>query len=107
MQRFGQVIRIKPEKLEYYLELHAHPWQGVLDKIHECNILNYSIFLMNNDLLFAYFEYIGSDFEADMQIMASDPETSRWWKETDPCQESLGLKPKEWWHTMEEIFHID
>jgi L-rhamnose mutarotase len=107
LQRFGQVIRIKPEKLEYYRELHAHPWQGVLDKIQECNIRNYSIFLMNNDLLFAYFEYVGPDFEADMQKMAEDPETQRWWKETDPCQESLELRPNEWWHTMEKIFHID
>ncbi|MGB4205289.1 MAG: L-rhamnose mutarotase [Bacteroidales bacterium] len=105
MRRFGQVIKVKPEKLKYYLELHANPWPGVLAAIKAANISNYSIFLLRNDMLFAYFEYTGSDFEADMKKIASDEETQRWWKETDPCQEPLGLKDGEWWHTMEEIFH--
>jgi len=105
MRRFGQVINVKPEKLTYYRELHANPWPGVLEKIHECNIRNYSIFLLNNSMLFAYFEYIGTNYEADMQKMASDAETQRWWRETDPCQESMGMNAGEWWYTMEEIFH--
>lgn len=105
MKRFGQVIKVKPEKLSYYLELHKNPWSSVLMKIHECNIRNYSIFLLNNTMLFAYFEYIGEDFKLDMAKMAEDAETQRWWKETDPCQESLNLNPGEWWYTMEEIFH--
>ncbi len=105
MRRFGQVIKVKPEKLEYYRELHAHPWPSVIKKIKECNIRNYSIFLLNNEMLFAYFEYIGKDFEADMAKMATDEETQRWWKETDPCQETLGINPREWWHNMEEVFH--
>jgi len=105
MRRFGQVIKVKPEKLDYYRELHANPWPGVLKKIHDCNIRNYSIFLLENHTLFAYFEYIGNDFDADMKKMAADPETQRWWKETNPCQESLGLHPDDWWHTLEEVFH--
>lgn len=105
MQRFGQVIKVKPDKLEYYRELHANPWPGVLKMIHNCNIRNYSIFLLENDTLFAYFEYIGDDFESDMKKMAAHPETQCWWKETDPCQETLGLNPGEWWHSMEEVFH--
>jgi L-rhamnose mutarotase len=105
MRRFGQVIKVKPEKLAYYRQLHANPWPAVLEKINECNIRNYSIFLLNNEMLFAYFEYIGDDFDADMKKMAADPETQRWWKETDPCQETLGLNPGEWWHSMEEVFH--
>jgi L-rhamnose mutarotase len=40
-----------------------------------------------------------------MKTMGSDLITQKWWKETDPCQESLQLTPGEWWHTMEEIFH--
>lgn len=105
IRRFGQVIRVKPEKLDYYRELHANPWPGVLKMIHDCSIRNYSIFLLKDELLFAYFEYIGDDFEVDMKKIAADPETQRWWQETDPCQESMELLPGEWWHTMEEIFH--
>lgn len=107
MKRYGQVIKIKPEKLEYYKQLHAHPWPEVIEKIHECNIRHYSIFILQNHTLFAYFEYIGTDFAEDMQKMAKDPITQKWWKETDPCQESLGLNPNEWWHNMEEVFHCD
>ena len=43
--RYGSVIGLKPEKLEEYKELHANVWPGVLKKIKECNIRNYSIYL--------------------------------------------------------------
>ncbi|MBP1629411.1 MAG: L-rhamnose 1-epimerase [Bacteroidetes bacterium] len=107
MRRFGQVIRVKPECLEYYKKLHANPWQEVLDKIWECNIRNYSIFVLRDDTLFAYFEYVGEDFEKDMKLMSEDEMTKKWWKETDPCQESLCINPNQWWHNMEEVFHCD
>lgn len=105
MRRFGQVIKVKPEKLDYYLDLHANPWPSVIAKIDECNIRNYSIFLTPDNQLFAYFEYIGTDFQSDMQKMAEDSETQRWWAETDPCQESLDPSGKSWWLNLEEVFH--
>ena len=104
-RRFGQIIYVKPEKLGYYKKLHANPWPCVLEKIKECNIRNYSIFLHNKDTLFAYFEYIGLDFEADMRQMADDPCIQKWWRETDSCQESISQDGSEWWHTLPEIFH--
>jgi L-rhamnose mutarotase len=104
MHRFGQIIKLKPEKADYYIKLHAEPWPCVIDKIKECNIRNYSIFL-HGDLLFAYFEYTGSNFEADMKKMADDECTQRWWKETAPCQESISTDGNEWWVNMREIFH--
>ena len=104
MKRYGQVIKIKPEKIEYYKKLHANPWVEVLGKIAECNIKNYSIYIYK-DLLFAYFEYVGTDFATDMKKMAADINTQLWWKETDPCQESLSPDSSEWWLNMEEIFH--
>jgi L-rhamnose mutarotase len=107
IRRFGQVIRVRPEKLEQYKELHANPWPCVLEKIRACNIRNYSIFLQD-DHLFAYFEYVGNDFEKDMERMAADTCTQRWWRETDPCQEPIaGAKEGDWWTTMEEVFHAD
>ncbi len=112
VERYGMVIGLKPEKLEEYKALHADPWPGVLEKIRECNIRNYSIYLGEVDegeyYLFGYFEYIGDDFEADMEKMAADPTTQKWWKRTDPCQVSLpGRKDGEWWMNMEEVFHTD
>ena len=65
--------------------MHANPWTGVNKMIKECNIQNFSIYYKDG-FLFSYFEYIGDDYEKDMQKMNNDPETLRWWKETDPCQ---------------------
>ena len=55
IRRFGQLIKVKPEKLDYYKQLHSNPWPCVLDKIKECNIQNYSIFLTPDNELVAYF----------------------------------------------------
>ncbi|MBN1547166.1 MAG: L-rhamnose mutarotase [Syntrophaceae bacterium] len=107
MKRFGQVIGVRPEKLDDYKTLHQHPWPGVLQKIRECNIRNYSIFLLDDHTLFAYFEYTGDDFEADMAQMAADPVTQAWWKETAPCQESMSADGSAWWKTLPEIFHAE
>jgi L-rhamnose mutarotase len=104
-QRYGMVIKVRPEKLDEYKRLHAAAWPGVLKKIHECNIRNYSIYLKDN-YLFSYFEYVGRDFKTDMAKMAADPTTQKWWKMTDPCQEPLPTRAEgEWWARMEEVFH--
>jgi L-rhamnose mutarotase len=112
VSRYGMVIALKPEKIAKYKELHAAVWTGVLKKIKECHIRNYSIYLREVEpgkfYLFSYFEYTGRDFEADMARMAADPTTQRWWKETDPCQYAIPTHgPKEWWARMEEVFHTD
>jgi len=107
MKRYGQVIGIKPEKIEEYRALHADVWPGVLKTIEECNIKNYSIYLHDN-LLFAYFEYHGDDFEADMAKMAADPATQEWWDVCMPMQIPVDTRAEgEWWKTLEEVFHRD
>jgi L-rhamnose mutarotase len=107
MQRFGSLIKLRPEKLAEYKDLHANVWPDVLKMIREANIRNYSIFYKDG-YLFSYFEYHGEDFQADMQKMAADPATQAWWKLTDPCQEPLETrKENEWWAGMEEFFHAD
>jgi L-rhamnose mutarotase len=45
MQRFGTVIKLKAECETLYRQCHAAVWPEVLQKIRECNIENYSIFL--------------------------------------------------------------
>ena len=101
------VCGIKPEKIEEYKKLHAAVWPDVLKMIQRCNISNYSIYL-KDDLLFSYFEYSGDDFEADMEKMAADPVTQRWWDVCMPCQQPLETRKEgEWWADMEEVFHCD
>jgi len=112
VERYGAVIGVKTEKLEYYKKLHANPWPSVDKAVKAANIRNYSIYLTQFDdgkwYLFGYFEYTGDDFEADAKKLADDGEVKRWWKETDPCQFALENRKKgEWWKTMEEVYHLD
>ncbi|MDH5439762.1 MAG: L-rhamnose mutarotase [Candidatus Bathyarchaeota archaeon] len=107
MQRYGQMIRVKPEMSEEYKAYHANVWPEILEMISECNIRNYSIF-HKDGFLFAYFEYVGDDFDADMAKMASDPKTQEWWDIMMPMQEPLETREEEeWWANMEEVFHTD
>ena len=107
MKRYGQMIGVRPEKLDEYKKLHAAVWPDILKMITECNLRNYSIYY-KNELLFAYFEYIGEDFEQDMKKMADDPLTQQWWDLCMPCQSPVeNAKKGEWWANMEEVFHLD
>ncbi len=107
MQRFGQVIRVKPEKFEEYRKYHADVWPEILDMIRQCNIRNYSIY-HKDGYLFAYMEYHGDGFEADMAKMAADPKTQEWWDIMMPMQDPLLTRAEgEWWANMEEVFHTD
>lgn len=109
MQRYGSLLGLSDAGKAEYKRLHAAVWPVVLAKITECGIRNYSIFLKEpENLLFSYFEYIGSDFAADMARMAADPETQRWWAVCMPLQRPLDTRAEgEWWASMEEVFHAD
>ena len=74
-QRYAMVTGLKPSKEKYYRELHAKPWPSVMAKLRDCNIRNYSIHrvaIEGKPYLFGYFEYTGTDFDADMKKMAAE-----------------------------------
>jgi L-fuconolactonase len=107
LQTFASVIRLRPEKAEYYKKLHANPFSSVNKKIRECGITKYQIF-NRDDLLFSIMEYCGDDFEYDMAKMAQDSKTQRWWKETDPCQMRIeGAFKSEWWADMKLVYDLN
>jgi len=107
IKRIGQVIGIKPEEIEEYERLHAQAWPSIIKIIKQANISNYSIFRYEN-LLFAYLEYTGDDYEADMAKLAAEPEMKRWWQITDHMQWQVPqAKVGEWWHVIHENFHVD
>jgi L-rhamnose mutarotase len=107
VKRIGQVIGIKAEEIAEYERIHENIWPTVAATLKRANIQNYSIFRYGN-LLFAYMEYTGTDYEKDMASIADDPETQRWWKITAPMQVQLPeAHDGEWWHTLSENFHLD
>ncbi|KAG8899034.1 hypothetical protein FRB99_006971 [Tulasnella sp. 403] len=122
-QRFCQVIELKKEYEDEYKKIHRETWPSVLQALRRAHVADYSINILpvpiypSKDpevagLLVATFKYTGSDFAQDMRILAQDPETQRWWKLTDPMQNSLikgakGSATGEWWHGIEEIFRFE
>ena len=112
MERCGSVIELREDKIDEYKRLHAEVWPGVLAMIRECNIHNYSIYLRRlpdgKHYLFSYFEYTGTNFEADAAKMAADPTTQKWWDVCKPCHVPLPDRAEgQWWAEMEEVFHYD
>ncbi|KIY49098.1 rhamnose mutarotase [Fistulina hepatica ATCC 64428] len=113
-KRICQIIKLKPEAEAEYKAIHAKVWPGVLAALERAHICDYSIhYYPPLHLLIATMKYTGDDYEADMQRIADDPETQRWWEVTDGMQSSfhegatgsLGVVP--WWTTLEEVFRLD
>ena len=112
IQRHAWVTGLKPAKADAYRKLHANPWPEVNARLTECHIHNFSIYEreINGKLyLFAYLEYTGSNFDADMKKLGADPATQRWWKETDPCQSPLpdALAKGKIWADTKPLYHLD
>ncbi|KAJ5950580.1 Dimeric alpha-beta barrel [Penicillium vulpinum] len=112
-RRFAQIVHLKPSAVAAYKECHANVWPEILQKIRDCNIIDYSIFFDNDRTLFASFKYIGTDYEADMKRMASLPKMKEWWAMTDGMQESLipgalgSAEGPGWWKPLEEVFRTE
>lgn len=108
MQRMGHVIGIRADDIDEYRRLHAAAWPEVLARLAASNITNYSIFLRQpENLMFSYWEYVGTDFAADSAAIAADPVTRRWWAICGPMQAPLASRAEgEWWAPMEEVFHM-
>ena len=109
VQRMGMVIGVKAEKLDEYKRLHAQPWPEMDAALSAANIRNYSIYLREpENLLFGYWEYTGSDYPGDMQVLGERAITKKWLALTDPCQMPLTSAAEgEWWSTMPEVYHLD
>lgn len=109
--RYAWMTGLKSEKAAHYEDLHAHPRAPVNKTIKDCHIQNFSIHeceIEGKLYLFAYLEYTGTDFDADMKKMAADPETQRWWQETDPCQLPLpdAAAKGKIWSDMKEVYFL-
>eukprot|EP01084_Bolivina_argentea_P086200 155808_1 len=109
---YGSVVGLDAAKEQYYRILHSGTWTPVLERLKKSNMQNFSIYtteLGGKKYLFSYFEYTGNDFDKDMEEIAKDPITQRWWKETDPCQMKLPNRKKDdgQWTSMEMVFLDD
>ena len=112
MKRAGMVIGTVSEKMELYRRLHDgvnDDNREIVELLKKHNYQNYNIFLTRMDdgkeYLFAYYEYIGDDFDADNAELATHEEYRNWIELTGTCQKSLhNVKG---WKMMEHIFYME
>ena len=112
MRRYATTIELKAAQVDEYRRLHAAVWPGVLKQLQQANVRNYSIFHYHlpdgRHCLFGYYEYHGLHHVSDMNLIAADAETKRWWALCSPMQRPLDNRGDgEWWAAMDEVFHCD
>jgi L-rhamnose mutarotase len=104
--RHSQLVKVRPERRDEYLALHAAVWPQVEATLTASNFTNYTIFI-HDDLLISYFEYAGDDYAADLERIAADPVTRKWWTHTDPCQTPVDGAPEgAIWVDAREVWHL-
>ncbi|KAL8292801.1 hypothetical protein RQP46_001413 [Phenoliferia psychrophenolica] len=113
-KRVCQIIRVKPDRFEEYCKVHAEVWPGVLAALDRAHFTDYSIHHDPiHNLLIATFKYVGVDWDGDMEAVAADAETRRWWALTDSMQMSLvegatkSGGPVPWWLNLQEVFRFE
>jgi len=101
-ERSAFVLRVRPERIDDYLESHGNVWPEMLDALRGAGIRNYTIFRSGNDV-FGYFE--SDDLERAAAYMAAQEVSTRW---QDAMAELLEERvPDEGPPPLEEIFRLD
>jgi L-rhamnose mutarotase len=101
-QRSAFVLRVRPEKIDAYLEAHRHVWPEMLDALRAAGIRNYTIF-RSGDQVFGYFE--SDDLERAAASLAGREVSARW---QDAMAELLEERvPDAGPAPLEEIFRLD
>ena len=76
VQRVCFQLRIKPARLDEYVERHAAVWPEFLEALRDCGWRNYSLFLRQDGELTGYFET--DDLQAAEARMADLAVNDRW-----------------------------
>jgi L-rhamnose mutarotase len=101
-QRSAFVLRVRPEKVDEYVEAHKHVWLEMLDALRASGIRNYTIFRAGNEM-FGYFET--DDLAAAEQYLAEQEVSGRW---QDTMAALLEERvPTSGPPSLEEVFRLD
>jgi L-rhamnose mutarotase len=74
-QRTAFVLKVRPDKIDEYVEAHRNVWPEMLDAIRAAGIRNYTIF-RHGDEMFGYFE--SDDRAAAGAYLAAREVNARW-----------------------------
>ena len=100
--RSAFVLRVRPDRIDEYVEAHRNVWPAMLDALRGAGIRNYSIFRSGNEV-FGYFE--ADDLAAAEVFLAGQEVSTRWQDAMAGLLEErvpdAGPPP------LEEIFRLD
>ena len=101
-QRSAFVLRVRPDKIDAYVEAHRNVWPEMLDALRKAGIRNYTIFRAGNEM-FGYFE--ADDLVAAGAFMAEQDVNARW---QDAMAELLDERvPDAGPPALEEVFRLE
>jgi L-rhamnose mutarotase len=101
-QRSAFVLKVRPDKLDEYVEAHRDVWPEMLDALRAAGIRNYTIFRHGNEM-FGYFE--SDDLAAAGAYMSEQDVNARW---QDAMAGLLEERvPDEGPAALEEVFRLD
>jgi L-rhamnose mutarotase len=106
VQRVCFQLKVRPDRIDEYVERHANVWPEMRDALHEAGWHNYSLFLQPDGTLIGYLET--DDFDAAQTAMSLTEVNQRWQNEMAEFFQDLdGGNPDENMTSIKEIFHID
>ena len=101
-QRSAFVLRVRPEKVDAYLDAHRGVWPEMLDALRSAGIRNYTIFRAGNEM-FGYFE--SDDLDRAATYLAGKEVSARW---QDAMADLLEERvPDAGPPPLEEVFRLD
>jgi L-rhamnose mutarotase len=101
-RRSAFVLRVRPDKIDEYVEAHRAVWPEMLDALSSAGVRNYTIFRAGNDV-FGYFE--SDDLERAAAYLGAQEVCTRW---QDAMAGLLEERvPDEGPQLLEEIFRLD
>jgi L-rhamnose mutarotase len=101
-QRSAFVLRVRPDRINEYVEAHRNVWPELLAALRDAGIRNYTIF-RNGTEMFGYFE--SDDLEAAAAYLEAQEVNARW---QDTMAGFLEERvPDTGPPALEEIFRLD
>jgi L-rhamnose mutarotase len=101
-QRTAFVLRVRPDRIDDYVEAHRAVWPEMLNALRAAGVRNYTIFRHGNEM-FGYFE--ADDLEAAGRHMEQQEVSARW---QDAMAELLEDRvPDAGPPPLEEVFRLD
>jgi L-rhamnose mutarotase len=107
MKRIGFLLKVRPDKIREYTELHRAVWPEMTEALRRRGWRRYSLFMREDGLLFGYFETPES-FQSALAGMSQEPINRKWQEFVASCFENLeGSHADQSMQELVEVFHLD